>query len=104
MAKSNLHRYSVQEALNIQTGAGGCDLVIASGSDVTLNAHTYCAITALNADCDLDLTSTDTDIWDSHTTLIVPVGTTIYGSWGTVVVADGHSAIVYIKASFDVPD
>ena len=101
MAKSNLHRYSVQEALNIQVGAGGCDTVIASGSDVTLNAHTYCAITALTQ-CDLDLTSTDTDIWDSHTTLIVPVGTTIYGSWGTVVIADGDSAIVYRKASPNV--
>ena len=100
MAKSSLHRYTVQDALNIQVGGGGCDVVVASGADVTLNAHNYCAITALTA-LDVDVTSNDTDIWDSHTTLLVPAGTTIYGNWSSVVIADGDSAVVYRINSTD---
>lgn len=100
MAKSSLHRYTTQEALNILTGGGGADIVAASGSDVTLNAHNYVAITAITA-CDVDLTSTDTDIWDSHTTLVIPAGTTIYGSWSAVVIADGDTAVVYREHSTD---
>ena len=94
MASSNLHKYTVQEALNIQVAGGGADIVVASGSDVTLNTYTYCAITALTA-LDVDVVSTDTDVYDSHTTLIVPAGTTIYGSWSSVVIADGDSAYVH---------
>ena len=100
MAKSSLHRLTVQEATNVLTGGGGCDIVVANGADVTLNAHTYCAITTFTV-CVLTLTSTDTDIWDSATTLTVPAGITIYGNWGTVVVADGDHCIVYRTHSTD---
>lgn len=99
MAKSNLHRYSVQEALNIQTGGGGVDNVIASGSDVTLSAHTYCSITALTETA-ATVTSIDTDIWDSGV-YTIPAGTTIYGRWSQVVIADGDKCVVHRVESTD---
>ena len=101
MASSNLHKYTVQEALNIQVAGGGADIVVnSSGSNVTLNTHTYCAITALT-ECDVDVVSTDTDIWDTKTTLIIPIGTTIYGNWSSVTIANGDSAYVHRTFSTD---
>ena len=99
MAKSNLHRYSVQEALNIKTGGGGADICAPSGSDLTLSAHSYCAITALTETV-ATVTSSDTDIWDSGA-MTIPAGTTVYGNWTQVVIADGDKAVVYRIISTD---
>ena len=100
MANRHIRSRTANENTGILTGAGGCDIVVASGADVTLNAHTYVAITTFTV-CVLTLTSTDTDIWDSASTLSVPAGLTIYGNWGTVVVADGDHCIVYRESSSD---
>ena len=99
MAKSNLHRYSVQEALNIKTGGGGADICAPSGSDLTLSAHSYCAITALT-ECVATVTSSDTDIWDSGA-MTIPIGITVYGNRAQVVIADGDKAVVYRIISTD---
>jgi hypothetical protein len=99
MAKSNLHRYTVQEGLNILSGGGGADIVAASGADVTLNAHSYVAITALT-EAVATVTSNDTDIWDSGE-ITIPAGTTVYGNWSQVVIADGDRAMVYRELSTD---
>lgn len=96
MADSNLHNYTVQEALNIQVAGGGMDYVSAG----TVNAHTYVAITALDA-CTVSATSVDTDIWDSLTDIEVPAGTTIYGKFSAVTIGTGDSAIVYREHSTD---
>ena len=100
MAKSSLHRYTEQEALNILTGGGGADIVAASGSDVNLTAHTYVAVPAIT-ECDVDLVSSDTDVWDSHTGLVIPAGTTVYGNWSSVNITDGDTAVVYRAHSTD---
>ena len=97
MAKSNLHRYSVQEALNIQTGGGGYDVVTAG----TVSDHTYCAIYAVSAPAVITATSTDTDIWDSLSSLSLVSGTWIYGEWSSVTVGTGDTAVVYRKVSTD---
>ena len=106
MAKSNLHKYSVQEALNIMTAGGGYDVV----TNATVNTHTYCAITILvgteviednTASGTVTATSTDTDIWDSLSSLEVPVGCTIYGSWSEVTIGANDTAIVHRVISTD---
>jgi hypothetical protein len=99
MASSNLHSFTVQEALNKQTAGGGYELV----SNATVNSNTYCAITILtgsvddgkNSTCAVTATSTDTDIWDTLTAIAVPVGTTIYGNWSAVTIPASNTAIVY---------
>ena len=106
MAKSSLHRYTVQEGLNILTGAGGCDIV----TNATVNTHTYVAITILvgteviednTASGTVSATSVDTDIWDTLSTVEVPVGTTIYGQWSAVTIGANDTAIVYRSHSTD---
>ena len=105
MAKSSLHRLTVQESTNILTGAGGYDIV----TDATVNAHTYCAITILtgsvddgkNSTCAVTATSSDTDIWDSMSGIAIPTGTTIYGSWSAVTIPADNVAIVYRSHSTD---
>tara|TARA_R110000744_G_scaffold361699_1_gene469535 strand:- start:111 stop:395 length:285 start_codon:yes stop_codon:yes gene_type:complete len=94
MATSNLHRYSVQEAQN-RLGGGGYDYV----TNATVNAHTYVAIQALSTNCVITATSSDTDIWDTLTSVTVLAGQTIYGEWSSVAVANGDFAIVYRKNS-----
>ena len=91
MAKSNLHKYSAQEALNIITAGGGYDYV----TNATVNSHVYCAITALSVDCVISATSVDTDIWDSLSSVTLLAGQTIYGQWSAVTVASGGFAIVH---------
>ena len=91
MAKSNLHNYSAQEALNIITPGGGYDYV----TNATVNSHVYCAITALSVDCVISATSVDTDIWDSLSSVTLLAGQTIYGQWSSVTVASGDFAIVH---------
>ena len=91
MAKSTLHKYSAQEALNIITAGGGYDYV----TNATVNSHVYCAITALSVDCVISATSVDTDIWDSLSSVTLLAGQTIYGQWSAVTVASGDFAIVH---------
>ena len=91
MAKSNLHKYSTQEALNIITAGGGYDYV----TNATVNSHVYCAITALSVDTVVSATSMDTDIWDSLTDVTILAGQTIYGQWSAVTVASGDFAMVH---------
>tara|TARA_R110002020_G_scaffold126655_2_gene284512 strand:+ start:347 stop:634 length:288 start_codon:yes stop_codon:yes gene_type:complete len=95
MATSNLHRYTAQEALNIITAGGGYDYV----TNATVNSHIYVAITALSVDAVISATSTDTDVWDSLSSVTVLAGQTIYGSWSAVTVASGDFAIVHRRSS-----
>mgnify|MGYP003112657807 FL=1 len=95
MATSNLHRYTAQEALNIITAGGGYDYV----TNATVNTHTYVAITALSVDAVVSATSSDTDIWDTLSSVTVKAGQTIYGNWSAVTVASGDFAIVHRRSS-----
>ena len=94
MATSNLHKYSTQEAQN-RLGGGGYDYV----TNATVNSHTYVAIQALSVDCVVTATSSDTDIWDTLSSVTIKAGQTIYGEWSSVEVASGDFAIVYRKSS-----
>lgn len=92
MAKSSLHRWTIQEAMAIKTGAGGVDFMVAeapaSGSDpanhTSNGTRDYVAITALTSACVVTTLSMDTDIWDAFTNLSLPQGVTIYGYWSMV--------------------
>ena len=95
MATSNLHKYTSQEALNIITAGGGYDYV----TNATVNSHVYVAITALSVDAVISATSTDTDIWDTLSSVTVLAGQTIYGSWSAVTVASGDFAMVHRRSS-----
>ena len=95
MATSNLHKYTSQEALNIITAGGGSDYV----TNATVNSHVYVAITALSVDAVISATSTDTDIWDTLSSVTVLAGQTIYGSWSAVTVASGDFAMVHRSSS-----
>ena len=99
MAKSNLHRRSTQEVLNILTGGGGADISTPTSGSEILNAHSYVAITALT-EVTATVVSNDTDIWDSSA-LIIPAGTTVYGNWSTVVISQDNEAVVYRAYSTD---
>ena len=89
MATSNLHRYTSQEALN-RLGGGGYDYV----TNATVNTHTYVAIQALSTDCVISATSSDTDIWDTLSSITIKAGQTIFGEWTSVTVASGDFALV----------
>ena len=99
MANAHVRSRPIGESLGILTGAGGADIVTASGADVTLNAHTYVAITAFTETA-ATVTSMDTDIWDSGA-MTIPAGVTVYGRWSAVVIADGDKAVVYRESSSD---
>ena len=99
MGNSHIRNRPTKENTGILTGAGGADYVAASGSDVTLNSHTYVAITAFTATV-ATVTSVDTDIWDSGA-LAIPAGVTVYGKWSAVVVTDGDTCYVYREGSSD---
>ena len=97
-------KLSEQQALNNMVGAGGYDLV----TNATVNSHRYVAITVLvgteviadnTASATVTAVSTDTDIWDSLSTVEVPEGTTIYGSWSSVTLGANDTAIVYREES-----
>tara|TARA_Y100001973_G_C5159966_1_gene312972 strand:- start:278 stop:595 length:318 start_codon:yes stop_codon:yes gene_type:complete len=105
MANAHVRSRPIVESLGILTGAGGADYV----AGATVNAHTYVAITILTGDTDdaknstatVSATSVDTDIWDSLSTIEVPVGTTIYGKWSAVTIASNDVAMVYRESSSD---
>ena len=80
-------------------GQGGSDLV----NNATVNSHVYVAITPLvggtdageHHTCTVTAVSSDTNVWDSLSSLEVPVGTTIYGRWSSVTIGSGDTAMVY---------
>ena len=95
-----MDRYNVGEALNVQLGQAGYDLV----SNAAVSAHTYVAITILvgtevisgnTASGTVTAVSINTGIWDSLSTVEVPVGCTIYGRWNSVTIGANDTAIVY---------
>ena len=87
----SIRNYSTSEANNIQLGQAGADYV----TNATVNSHTYVAIQALSTACVIDATSSDTDVWNSLSSVTVPSGQTIYGRWSAVTVASGDFAMVY---------
>ena len=95
-----MDRYNVGEALNVQLGQAGYDLV----TNATVNSHTYVAITVLvGTEVIADNTSSgtvtavsiDTNVWGSLSTVEVPEGCTIYGRWNSVTIGANDTAIVY---------
>ena len=86
-----IRSYSTSEANNIQLGQAGADYV----TNATVNSDTYIAIQALSVDCVISATSSDTDVWDSLSSITVLAGQTIYGRWSAVTVASGDFAMVY---------
>ena len=85
-----IRSYSTSEANNIQLGQAGADYV----TNATVNSDTYVAITALDA-CTVTAVSSDTDVWDTLSSVTVLAGQTIYGRWSAVTVASGDFAMVY---------
>ncbi len=86
-----IRSYSTSEANNIQLGQAGADYV----TNATVNSDTYIAIQALSVDCVISATSSDTDVWDTLSSITVLAGQTIYGRWSAVTVASGDFAMVY---------
>tara|TARA_R100000808_G_C2080821_1_gene104730 strand:- start:251 stop:544 length:294 start_codon:yes stop_codon:yes gene_type:complete len=95
-----MDRYNVGEALNVQLGQAGYDLV----TNATVNSHTYVAITVLvgteviadnTASGTVTAVSVDTSVWDSLSAVEVPEGCTIYGRWNSVTIGANDTAIVY---------
>jgi len=96
----SIQKYRANEALNVQLGQAGYDIV----TNATVNSDTYVAITVLvgseviadnTASGTVTATSSDTDTWDSLSNLEVPEGCTIYGRWSAVTIGSGDTAIVY---------
>ena len=91
-----VHKYSEQEALNVQLGQGGSDYVTNATVNQTTNPNTdWIAIQALSVAAVVSATSIDPNIWDTLSSVTIPVGTTIYGRWSVVTVASGDFAIAY---------
>ena len=86
-----IRSYSTSEANNIQLGQAGADYI----TNATVNSDAYIAIQALSVDCVISATSSDTDVWDTLSSITVLAGQTIYGRWSAVAVANGDFAIVY---------
>ena len=102
MANSHVRNRASIESLGILTGSGGADYVAPSGSNSTLSSHIYVAIQTLSVDTIISATSTDTDIWDSLSSVTIPAETTIYGRWSSITVTDGDIAILYRESSTNV--
>ena len=91
-----LTEYTADQALNAQLGQGGSDYVTNATVDQTTNPDTeWVAIQALSVATVVSATSVDTSVWDSLSSVTIPVGTTIYGRWNVVTVASGDFAIAY---------
>jgi len=96
-----MDKYNANEALNVQLGQAGSDIVTNTGS---VSSDIYVAITVLvgteviddnTASGTVTAVSVDTDVWDSLSTVEVPVGCTIYGRWSSVTIGANDTAIVY---------
>ena len=91
-----MDKYSASEALNVQLGQAGYDIVTATTVNQTTNPNTnWIAITMIAGATITTATSVDTDVWDSISTLEVPAGTTIYGRWSVITIGSGDTAICY---------
>ena len=100
-----MDRYNVGEALNVQLGQAGYDIIGSGGTiDQTSNPGvTWVAITVLTGSTDdgmnstgsITATSVDTDVWDSLSSVTILAGQTIYGRYSTVTVASGDFAMAY---------
>ena len=105
MAKANLHRWSVQEGINILTGGGGYDIVTNATINNTTNPNTtWVAIQILvgteviadnTASGTITATCVDGDHGDNLSNLEVPVGATIYGNWSAITIGANDTAICY---------
>ena len=101
---NGIHKFTVQEGVNAQLGQAGADIVTATTINQTTNANTeWVAIQVLAGNTDagehhtaaITATSVDAAIWDSPSTLAVPVGVTIYGRWNVVTAGTGDTIIAY---------
>jgi len=91
-----MDKYSASEALNVQLGQAGYDIVTATTVNQTTNPNTnWIAITMIAGATITTATSVDTNVWDSISTLEVPAGTTIYGRWSVITIGSGDTAICY---------
>jgi hypothetical protein len=91
-----MDRYNASEALNVQLGQAGYDIVTATTVNQTTNPNTnWVAITLIEGTTLTTATSVDTNVWDSISALEVPAGTTIYGRWSVIVIGSGDTAICY---------
>ena len=98
MAKGNgLHKYTVQEARNVQLGQAGYKAVATGAHTGTaVDGVEYVAITSLHDDTAVTTTSFDSTLYPTITGLVVPKGITIYGRWSKVTIAGTSGyAIVY---------
>ena len=96
---TGIRKFSVLEASNLNLGQLGYEYV----TNATVSDDSYIAITALGTTAgksttEITATSSDPAVWDTLTTIEVPVGVTIYGKWSSVAVANGDAAIVYKSA------
>ena len=104
MAKG-IHQYSSDEGVSVRLGQAGSDIVTAATVNQTTNSGVnWVAITVLVGNTEVEdeyhtasisATSVDTSIWDSPSTLVVPVGVTIYGRWSIVTAGTGDTIIAY---------
>ena len=101
---NGLQKFTVQEGVNAQLGQAGADIVTATTVNQTTNSGVnWVAITVLVGNTDagehhtaaITATTVDTDMWDSPSSLVVPVGTTIYGRWSLVTAGTGDTIIAY---------
>ena len=101
---NGLHKLTVQEGTNAQLGQGGADIVTAATvNQTTTPGVDWVAITVLAGNVDagehhtarITATPVDTDLWDSPSSLVVPVGVTIYGRWSVVTAGTGDTIIAY---------
>ena len=91
-----MDKYSASEALNVQLGQAGYDIVTATTVNQTTNPNTnWIAITMIAGATITTATSVDTNVWDSISGLEVPAGTTIYGRWSVITIGSGDTAICY---------
>ena len=91
-----MDKYNANEALNVQLGQAGSDIVTAATVNQTNHPGvTWVAITMIVGTTITTATSVDTDVWDSISGLEVPAGTTIYGRWSVITIGTGDTAICY---------
>ena len=101
-----MDRYNANEALNVQLGQAGYDIIGSGGTinQTTNPGVTWVAITVLVGNTEVEdeyhtavitATSVDTNLWDSPSSLVVPVGVTIYGRWSLVTAGTGDTIIAY---------
>ena len=107
---NGLHKLTVQEGTNAQLGQGGADIVTAATVNQTTNPGVdWVAITVLAGNVDagehhtarITATPVDTDLWDSPSSLVVPVGVTIYGIFRSIEL-DSGTVLSYAKGGTNV--